>query len=90
MQPDSQKLAEPSLFAQSMTAFYHNLPDLLKKHYDKWVAYHGGHFMGAARTQTELYQKCLRRGLKDDEFIVLFADNQALHDHEETELPWPR
>jgi hypothetical protein len=31
--------------------------------------------MGFAGTQTELYQKFLRRGLKEDEFIVLYADN---------------
>jgi len=43
-----------------MAAFYRNLPELLKKHYGKWVAYHGDEFMGLGRTQTELYQKCLR------------------------------
>jgi hypothetical protein len=93
MQPEQENLAEPStspLLTQSMAAFYRNLPELLKKHYGKWVAYHGDELLGLGRTQTELYQKCLRRGLKEDEFIVLYADNQALHDHEEIDLPWPR
>jgi hypothetical protein len=42
MQPEQENLAEPSaspLLAQSMAAFYRNLPELLKKHYGKWVAY---------------------------------------------------
>jgi hypothetical protein len=34
--------------------------------------------------------KCIRDGLKEGEFIVLFADNQALSDNDEMELPWPR
>src|SRR5438445_6622354 len=29
------------LQARSTDAFYRNLPKLLKKHYGKWVAYHG-------------------------------------------------
>jgi hypothetical protein len=51
MQPEQENLAEPStspLLAQSTDAFYRNLPELLKKHYGKWVAYHGDEFMGAA------------------------------------------
>ena len=93
MQPHQQNLVEPvpsPLLAQSIDAFYRNLPELLKKHYGKWVAYHGDEFLGVGRRQTHLYQKCLRRGLKAEEFIVLFADNQALSDQEEIDLPWPQ
>jgi hypothetical protein len=39
------------------------------------------------RTQTALYKECLRRGLKEAEFVVLFADNMALSDHEEIYIP---
>ncbi|HEV3082854.1 MAG TPA: hypothetical protein VGY66_23920 [Gemmataceae bacterium] len=93
MQPEQENLAEPStspLLAQSTDAFYRNLPELLKKHYGKWVAYHGDEFVGAGRSETQLHQECLRRGWKEDEFIVLYADNQALYDHEEIDLPWLR
>ncbi len=76
-----------SLSARSMQAFYRDLPELLKKHSGKWVAYHGDECFGVGRTETELYQKCLRHGLTEDEFIVLFADQAALADHEEIELP---
>jgi len=70
-----------------MEAFYRNLPELLTKHPGKWAAYHGDDFVGVGRTETDLYQECLRQGLKDDEFVVLFADEAALWDHEEIELP---
>jgi hypothetical protein len=70
-----------------MDAFYRDLPELLKKHYRKWVAYHGNDCLGVGRTQTELYEQCLRRGLKEDEFIVLFADRMALTDRAEINIP---
>jgi hypothetical protein len=76
-----------SLAARSMEAFYRDLRGLLQKHSGKWVAYHGEECFGVGRTETELYQKCLRQGLKEGEFIVLFADRAALADQEEIELP---
>src|SRR5947209_18118808 len=90
MQPDQENLTgapASQLLAKSMDAFYRNLPRLLKKYYAKWVAYHGEEFVGAGRTQTELHQECLRRGFKEDEFVVLFANNHALADDEEIDLP---
>jgi hypothetical protein len=89
MQPNKDDLpAMPvsSLREQSMAAFYRNLPELLKKHYGKWVAYHGDELVGVGGSQTKLYELCRRRGLKDDEFDVLFADNLALGDNEEIAL----
>jgi len=73
--------------ARSTDAFYRNLPELLKKHYGKWVAYHGDECIGVGRTQSELYQECLRRGFKDDEFDVLLVTSQALSDREVIPLP---
>ncbi len=43
-----------SLSARSMQAFYRDLPELLKKHSGKWVAYHGDECFGVGRTETEL------------------------------------
>jgi hypothetical protein len=91
MEPNQENLAEPripSMLTRSMDAFYRNLPELLKKHYGKWVAYHGDECVGIGRSQTDLYQKCLRRGLPEDEFEIFFLTSQALYDREETELPF--
>lgn len=60
---------------------------MLKKHYGQWVAYHGDECAGVGRTQTDVYQECLRRGLKEDEFEVLLVTSQPLSDREEIPLP---
>jgi Family of unknown function (DUF5678) len=75
------------LGTQSFEAFYRNLPELLEKYYGKWVAYHGAELVGTGRSQTALYQKCLHRGYKEDEFVVLLATSQALYDRDEILLP---
>jgi hypothetical protein len=90
MQPKEPSLtatAVPSLLARSIEAFYRDLAELLTTHYGKWIAYHGDERVGTGRSETELYEQCLRRGFKEDEFIVLFADNQAQYDHLEIALP---
>src|SRR5438128_2039878 len=75
------------LIAQAMDAFYRDLPQLLKDHDRQWVAYHGDQRVGFGRTQTALYQRCLRDGIQPDEFMVLFVHRGALHDDEEVDLP---
>lgn len=90
MQPNQENAADsaaPSVEKQSMDAFYRDLPQLLKTHNWKWVAYHGDKLIGVGRTQTELYKKCLRDGLKEDEFIVRLVSEMALSDHEEVNIP---
>jgi hypothetical protein len=86
MQP-KQKQPVAQLCAQGQLAFYRRLPELLKKHDRQWVAFRGEELIGFAFTQTELYQRCVRRGLNEDEFVILFADEAALADLEEFELP---
>ena len=58
------------LIAQSVSAFRRELPSLLKDHYGEWVAYHGDRRLGFNRSKTQLYQECLRQGLKRGEFLV--------------------
>jgi hypothetical protein len=90
MQPGQDNingLLPSPLTSQSIDAFYRDLPELLEQHNGKWVAYHGDKCIGVGPTETELYQKCFRLGLKEDEFAVLFAIDQALYDREEIELP---
>ncbi len=78
--------ASPVL-AQSINAFYRDLPELLTSRAGTWVAYHGDRFLECAATETELYQRCLRQGLPEGKFVVLFADRQALSDREVIDLP---
>ena len=58
------------MVAKSQVAFRRDLPELLKNRYGQWVAYHGDERLGFGRTQLELYRECLRRGLKDEDFVV--------------------
>ena len=93
MQPQHEIPADtpPSpLYTQSQAAFYRNLPELLKSHKRQWVAYRGDECIGFARTQTELYERCLRRGLKEQEFYLRFVSDAASADAEgtEIEIPW--
>ena len=71
------------VFVRSLDAFYRDLPELLKKHYRKWAAYHGDECVGFARTEIELYERCLRNGLKMGEFVVLFVHHGALYDRDD-------
>ena len=61
------------MIARSLDAFRSDLPQLLRTHARKWVAYHGDERIAFARRRTKLYNKCRRRGLKQDEFLVLLV-----------------
>jgi hypothetical protein len=63
----------PPLIQRSMDAFRRDLPELLKtkKLAGQWVAYHGDQRIGLGSKKAPLYQQCLKRGLKIDEFIVM-------------------
>ncbi len=60
------------MMLRSQQAFWRDLPDLLKLKSNKhqWAAYHADERIGVGKTQTELYQECLRRGLQRGEFYV--------------------
>jgi hypothetical protein len=62
----------PEGIRRSKEAFLRDLPELmkLKSRRRKWAAYHGDERIGLATTETELYQECFRRGLKEEEFYV--------------------
>ena len=61
----------PPLLAQARETFRRDLPQLLTKHYRKWVAYSGERRLGLGSSKTQLYQECLRRGLVPSQFLVL-------------------
>ncbi|MFI5456943.1 MAG: hypothetical protein ACHRXM_15970 [Isosphaerales bacterium] len=60
----------PPLIQRGQEVFHRDLPQLLKEHGGKWVAYSGDRQLGVGRSQRELYQRCLRQGLNRDEFVV--------------------
>lgn len=74
------------MIQKSIDAFRHDLPELLKTHPGKWVAYHGDERVGFGKTQTELYQRCFARGLTQDDFIVGFTEHGAFEPDEEIEV----
>ena len=69
-EPSDLELGIPIIISRSQAAFRRDLPRLLAERPGQWVAYQGDQQIGFGATKTELYQKCLRRGLKRDEFLV--------------------
>ena len=74
------------MIQRSVDAFRSDLPELLKTHRGKWVAYHGDERLGFGKTQTELYQQGFRRGLTRDDFVVGFIEPGAFEPYEELEI----
>jgi hypothetical protein len=70
VEPPEQEIPEGIRISQE--AYRRDLPELLKqkKLYRYWVAYHRNERIGVACTGKELLEKCLKRGLDDDEFYV--------------------
>src|SRR5207249_4216835 len=64
--------AVPEGILRSKAAFLRNLADLMRRRGRKvrWAAYHGDERVGLGATETELYQLCMSRGLKEGEFYV--------------------
>jgi len=86
-QETARETQEPSAgippgILRSQQAYWRDLPELMKlksrKH--QWVAYQGDARIGFGRTNVELYQACLRRGLERSEFYVgkLVADPEGI------------
>jgi hypothetical protein len=70
----------PPGIRRSQEAFWSDLPQLLKQNHlrGQWVCYAGGERIGIAPTEAALIQKCLRRGLRDDEFDLDVIEPHAL------------
>jgi hypothetical protein len=78
----------PPGIRKSQEALRRDLPALLenKKLLGQWVAYHGDERIGIARTETELIQECIRRGLSDDEYYVGWIDPSELIEVEDVDF----
>jgi len=74
------------MIQKSIDAFRRDLPEMLKKHRGKWVAYHGDQRIGFGRTETELYEVCFRHGLKRDDFVVCGVEEGVFDPDEEIEI----
>lgn len=67
----------PPLVAQAQEAFRRDLTQLLQERPGQWVVYTGPRQLGFAKTKTELYQECLRRGMQPDEFLVCCIEPES-------------
>jgi len=67
---DALDFQVPPLIEAAQAAFDAALPQLLKEHSGEWVAYHGQHQVGFARTKTKLYRRCFALSLRRGEFVV--------------------
>jgi hypothetical protein len=61
----------PPMIQKAIERHRHDLPELMKRHADQWVAYRGEQRLEFGRSQRVLYRKYLDRGLSLDELIVL-------------------
>jgi hypothetical protein len=59
------------MIQKAMEKHRRDLPELMKRHADQWVVYHGEERLEFGRSKRALYHKYLDRGLKPDELIVL-------------------
>jgi len=61
------------------------LPDLLKTHYGKWVAYHGDRRLGFGKDKLKLLYEWLNRGIPDEELLVRGVVPDLPYDEENDE-----
>ena len=73
------------MIQNSIAAIRRDLPKLLKQHRGSWVAYRGDERIGFGKTQTGLYEECLRRGLTRDDFVVCGVEEGVFDPDEEIE-----
>jgi hypothetical protein len=86
-QLDALLNSEPlPMIQRSIDAFRRDLPEMLKTHYGKWVAYNGDKRIGFGRTETDLYEECFRLGLTRDDFVVSAIEPGAFDPDEEIEI----
>jgi hypothetical protein len=69
----------PEGILQAQDAFFRDLPRLLedRKLAGKWVAYTGTGRVKVGRTQREVIEECLRRGLPSDQYDVFIIRPQS-------------
>jgi hypothetical protein len=64
----------PTMIQKALEKHRRDLPELMKKHADQWVAYRGEERLEFGRSKRKLYHKYLDRGLSLDELVVLAVE----------------
>lgn len=64
----------PPLWRRGEWAFRRDLPELLKKHKGKYVAYNGDRRIGIERSERKLHDLCTKQGLIWYEYVVGLID----------------
>jgi hypothetical protein len=70
----------PAGIRKALKVFLAKFPELLQKHYRRWVACDATGVIFVGDSQEALYKKCLSRGLKPDEFVVDYILPGAFED----------
>jgi hypothetical protein len=65
------------IIAQAQIRHRRDLPELLKEYPGEWVAYLGAERLAIGKSERELTETCIHRGLKDDEFLVRAIAKQS-------------
>ncbi len=76
-QSEQAPLRIPPLIEQAWVGFRRDLPQLLRERPGQWVAYHGDKQIGFAKTDLELHRERSRRGIEEDEFLVLCIEPEV-------------
>lgn len=61
----------PPGIAKALRVFKAHFPELIAKHPKRWAACDGKKVLFVGDSQEVLYARCLKRGLKATEFVVL-------------------
>ena len=61
----------PPGVVKALRVFKAHFPELLKKHPGEWAACSSDQFLFVGRSWDKIYQRCLKLGLKEEQFIVL-------------------
>jgi hypothetical protein len=68
--PDADLRPVPEGIRKALKVFVAEFPELLKRHYRKWVACDATGVLFVGDSQEVLYKKCLAKGLGPDQFVV--------------------
>jgi hypothetical protein len=78
--PDFVEPGIPPGIRKALRVFVDNFPELLKKHLNKWVACDTNGVLFAGYSWDVIFNRCLKRGLKPDEFVVNYVMPGAIDD----------
>lgn len=67
----SHRVMLPPGIEHALRVFKAHFPDLIAKHEKRWAACDTERLLWVGDSHEVLYKRCLKRGLKEDEFIVL-------------------